>query len=866
MLPPKESSPARDAGDARLSPVASEPATPDLPGPAVEQRLRDRLERFERLARAANDALWEWNIDAGELWWGEGFQTLFGHPSEVTLSPQQWAAIVHPDDVDRVLTGLRNVIASGGLFWSDEYRLQRADGSYARVVGRGLVHRDEDGRARGVVGAVQDVTERRHSEEALRRSERYLSSLIASVDGIVWEADAGTFDFTFVSSQAERLLGYPTSQWIDEPGFWAAHLHPDDRDWALEQCRESVRARRGHQFEYRMLAADGHYVWLRDIVSTVEHDGVLKLRGIMVDVTPQKAAEAALLAQDAERSATEERVTRQREALIALTGRPQLSESLESSLARIAETAARTLAVGRVSIWRYSPDRSAIECLVLYELASGQLLACAPLAAANHPAYFRALDSSEVIAADDALADARTREFADGYLRPLGIRAMLDAAVVLDGVRAGVLCHEHLGAPRRWTADEKTFAVALANLVALAFESAQRRESDAERRRLEEQFLQAQKMEAIGQLAGGVAHDFNNILSAILMQAEEAELAEGLPEEAREGLEQIRGAADRAADLTRQLLVFGRRQVMQSRDVDLNKVVTSLVRMLKRIIPEPVELELRLGAGRLTTHADPGMLDQVLLNLVVNARDAMPQGGRLIIETAHEDIDAATARRIVDAVAGRYAVLRVTDTGTGIPADVLPRIFEPFFTTKGPGHGTGLGLATVFAIVKQHRGWIEVDSAIGRGTSFTIRLPALSEAAAVPSAEPPTGAPRGGTETILLVEDDDQVRRLIRTALLRNGYRVLIADSGDQALQVWQAHDTSISMLVTDLVMPGRVTGMELSRRLRTEAPGLKVIFTSGYSPDTAGREIELRSGENFIQKPFATDRLLDMIRRALDQ
>ncbi len=383
-------------------------------------------------------------------------------------------------------------------------------------------------------------------------------------------------------------------------------------------------------------------------------------------------------------------------------------------------------------------------------------------------------------------------------------------------------------------------------------------------RRLEERLRQSQKMEAIGQLAGGVAHDFNNILTAIILQVQLTSTSDPLPEEAMAGLEEIQAAANRAAALTRQLLMFSRRQVMQLRDLDLNDVVTGLAKMLQRIIGEDIHLQLHLHPTPLLTHADPGMLDQVLLNLAVNARDAMPAGGRLRIETARHDAEEIPAGSLPETPQGRCVRLKVSDTGTGIPPEALPHIFEPFFTTKEPGKGTGLGLATVFGIVKQHRGWIEVLSEPGKGTEFQVYLPALDGAAnsAVVEARP---QPRGGTETILLAEDDDAVRSLTKATLERHGYRVLSVASGVEAIQVWPEHRDQVALLLTDLVMPGGVDGQQLARQLQEDNPNLKVVFTSGYSAEIAGRKLELRRGECFVQKPCPPDVLLEALRRCLD-
>ncbi len=384
-------------------------------------------------------------------------------------------------------------------------------------------------------------------------------------------------------------------------------------------------------------------------------------------------------------------------------------------------------------------------------------------------------------------------------------------------------------------------------------------------RQVEEQLRQSQKMDAIGHLAGGVAHDFNNILAAMILQAELLELKAKLSPEAREGLRNIRASADRAANLTRQLLLFSRKQFMQSRDLDVNESVASLAKMLQRIIGEDVRLELHLHPAPLWARADPGMLDQVLLNLAVNARDAMPQGGPLRIETAAHVVDEASARLHPGAAPGRHVCLRVTDTGCGIPPDVLPHIFEPFFTTKEPGKGTGLGLATVFGIVKQHRGWIEVRSEMERGSTFTVFLPAIEKIESPGVGQAARPPPRGGTETILLVEDDLAVRAVIQAILTRNGYRVLEANSGTEAMKLWSGTREPVALLLTDLVMPDGVSGHELARHLRVGRPGLKVIYISGYSSEIAGRELQLRADENFLQKPFSNDILLETVRRCLD-
>jgi len=383
---------------------------------------------------------------------------------------------------------------------------------------------------------------------------------------------------------------------------------------------------------------------------------------------------------------------------------------------------------------------------------------------------------------------------------------------------------------------------------------------------LEEQLRQSQKMEAIGQLAGGVAHDFNNILAVIQMQTELAKIEGEFSAEQAACLDEIQVAANRAANLTRQLLLFSRRQRLQPRDLDLSDSITGMTRMLRRLLGEDIQMQFKYAPQPLFIHADAGMMDQLLMNLTVNSRDAMPNGGQLIIETAAVEFDELAASQSAQARPGSFIRLSVSDTGTGIAPEILPRIFEPFFTTKDVGKGTGLGLAIVFSIVQQHQGWINVYSERGRGTTFHIYLPRLNQ----PSEhQPPTQSAltsaSGGAETIMLVEDDEALRASILKALTQLGYRVLEAGSGMDALKVWEKHRHEINLLLTDLVMPGGMNGKELGQRLLRENPKLKIIYSSGYSAEVAGKDFPLVEGVNFLPKPFPAQMLAQTIRACLD-
>jgi PAS domain S-box-containing protein len=390
-----------------------------------------------------------------------------------------------------------------------------------------------------------------------------------------------------------------------------------------------------------------------------------------------------------------------------------------------------------------------------------------------------------------------------------------------------------------------------------------------ERKVLEEQLRQAQKMEAVGQLAGGVAHDFNNMLAVIRGNAELLLMDEDqYTTEAKEGLKHMVEASERAATLTRQLLAFSRKQILQPQPLVLNEVIANLTKMLKRVMGENIDMKCDFAAPLPYVQADPGMMEQVILNFVVNARDAMPGGGKLRVATEHVQLDEAQARVTPEARAGEFVCLLVSDTGTGIAPEVLPRIFEPFFTTKAIGKGTGLGLATVYGIVQQHQGWIEVSSKVGEGTTFKVFLPAIATPAQPVAASQAGGDVRGGTETILLVEDEHAVRMTTRRMLESRGYRIHEATCAREALELWHSHAGEIALLLTDIIMPHEMTGRELAARLWEQRPGLKVIFMSGYSAEVVGKDTDFirRTKSEFLQKPCSSRALLEAVRRCLDE
>jgi PAS domain S-box-containing protein len=390
-------------------------------------------------------------------------------------------------------------------------------------------------------------------------------------------------------------------------------------------------------------------------------------------------------------------------------------------------------------------------------------------------------------------------------------------------------------------------------------------EDISERVNLESQLRQSQKMDAIGQLAAGVAHDFNNLLTVIQGYTQLLLAMQSGDGVGKEALEKIIAASQRAAGLTSQLLTFSRKQVAQPKAVDMNKVVHNVTGLLRPVLGENIRLSIRSTSQLPAVMADSGMLEQVLVNLAVNARDAMPRGGELIISTFICDIDETYIQCRPQASAGQFVCLQVSDSGTGMDTQTMERIFEPFFTTKGVGKGTGLGLATVYGIVKQHRGWVEVASQLGVGTTFKVFIPAVQQEKDQTDFKKNPDMIRGGNETILVVEDEPALRELVTKVLRNYGYHVIEATHGKDALRVWAISELKPSLLLTDMMMPEGMTGWDLACHIRNESPEMKVVYTSGYSPEIFGGEVKMDSNANFLPKPFHPRILAKTVRECLD-
>jgi PAS domain S-box-containing protein len=772
--------------------------------------------------------------------------------------------------------------------------------------------------------AGRDLKESEDLRAVAQASERRFRNLLQDVDAIVWEMDAQTFQFTFVSQQAEQILGYRVQRWVSELNFWINHVHPQDRDRVVRLSRQATSEGKDFDIEYRALAADDRVVWLRDMLRVVRDETrrVRQLRGLMVDITERKRTEEALRDSEGRFRLLVEHAP----AAIAMLDKnmkylaasrrwledyrlnskdvighthyevfPEIPERwkeihrrcLAGAVERCAEDpfprADGTTDWVRWEIRPWRHETGEIGGIVIFsediterKRAEEALRAKAEEISDlynNAPWGYHSLDKDGTFI---RINDTEMKWL--GYSRDEIIGQKKFSKLITPAALKTFQENFPLFKERGWVRDlEFEFIRKDGSIMPVLLSSTAVKDSAGnfvmsrstvfditERKQLEEQLRQAQKMEAVGQLAGGVAHDFNNLLT-VVMGYNEILLARLGPDHAlREHVTEIHKAGERAASLTRQLLAFGRRQVLQPQVLDLNAIVANIDKMLRRLIGEHIDLSTHLDPELGCVKADPGQIEQIIVNLAVNARDAMPQGGRLTIETANVELDEVYARNHVAVEPGPYIMLAVSDTGCGMDAEIQKHIFEPFFTTKEKGKGTGLGLATVYGIVKQSGGNVSAYSEPGRGATFKVYLPRLEEL--LPAVKPGRVAVKAehGSETILVVEDEEAVRSLVRGVLKANGYRVLEARQPDEALATLQQHDGPIHLVLTDVVIP-QMSGRQLAERLVSLHPKTKVLYMSGYADSAVIHHGMLDAGTAFLQKPFTPGALARKVREVLD-
>lgn len=753
---------------------------------------------FRSYGKGSEDWAWEMDLDGRLTFVSENVVHTLGYAPAELLGRVPFE-FTTPEESVRLAGIFEEIKATAAPFAAVEQLALHRDGHRMVLESCAMPVFDASGKLRGYRGMSRDITQLKRAERALRDSERQLreAQRIAKLGHYTLWVAAGDWSS---SEELDRIFGLGPDYARTVEG-WLKIVHPDDRETMQRHLTEHV-LRDGKPFDrqYRIVRqSDGALRWVHGLGRLISDPeaGQLLMVGTIQDITERKATELAL------------------------------AES-ESRFRFVTEAM-------HEGVWDWNPATNKISlsesCSKMLGYKPGEI-------PENFPDWLALLPE-----ADRLSMQARATACIEGQSEAYTVEC-----------RARTKAGEWRWILVRGRAVERAADGRATRIVGTLADI-------SDRRLLEEQLRQAQKLEAVGQLAGGVAHDFNNILASMTLQLDLLELEAQGGHPPGDGLREIRKAALRAAGLTRQLLMFSRRTQPQIRSLDLNAVAADLMKMLSRLIGENVELRLNAAPALPHILADAGMVEQVLMNLVVNARDAMPRGGRLTIAT-----DAVRCPEAVPTAPGRTAGtcvrLIVEDTGCGMSDEVKKHLYEPFFTTKEVGHGTGLGLATIHGIVEQHRGWIEVESTVGQGTRFVVHWPAVEVANPALSAPSPRDVLARGSETILLVEDEETVRRNISRCLKQLGYTVLEAGSGQEALGVHAGR--KVDLLFTDMLMPGGINGAELAVLLREKQPGLRVVISSGYI-SAHGEALAGAKDIVYLQKPYEHHELARTVRCCLD-
>jgi len=790
---------------------------------AAEEGLRASEVRFRTICEAAPIGVFLVDAEGNDTYAnGEKLRQL-NLPAIEALGTG-WTRVLHPEDRERVLAAWTEAVRRGMPFEST-CRFQHADGRVVWSEVRVLPLREGE-RTLGYVGASLDITQRKQAEEALQQQKEQLQTVLDHIPVMVVVFDTEG-RVIYANPEWERVLGWQVREALQLDLLAELYPDPDYRAGA----QEFIQRADARWCDFKTRVRDGRVLdtsWANVRLSNGWHIGIGQ------DISERKRAE---------------------ERTLAFRGLGQrLNETMnpEAAARVVLDVADRLLGWDSCWLELVTPDRMSARNVVQIDLVDGKRSNIPPPAPGlpATPMALRAIDGGPFLILrepeEHLPGESPARASASILCAPIRSRDQAVGALSIQSYSYGAYSDEDLQVLQ-----------SLADYCAGALERTQAEEARA---RLQQQLAQAQKMEAVGRLAGGVAHDFNNMLavingySSLLLPMTEPDSP------LRQGLHDINRAGERAADLTRQLLAFSRKQLLETRVLNLNELLQHTERLLRRLIGEDVEFVTHLDPALGQVKADPSQVDQILMNLAANARDAMPQGGRITIETRNVEIAADYPRTHPEVPPGLYVLLSISDTGCGMQPETLERIWEPFFTTKG--EGTGLGLATIYGIVKQSGGHVEVESEPGAGATFRVYLPRIDLRAAADCPEPLS--PLAGSETVLVVEDEAMVRNFVRSVLELSGYTVLEARDGDDAVSTAREHGGPIHLLLTDVVMPGGMGGREVAEQLVQLRPDLKVLFMSGYTDDAVVRHGVQHQGVAFIQKPFTPAALTGKLRELL--
>jgi len=850
----------------------------------AEQTLRESEARFRAMADCAPAPVWVTRPDGIEFV-NRAFVEVAGLPPEA-LTGESWMNLIHPDDLPPVIEERARAWAEARGYVYDA-RFRRADGELRWMHVSCKPRLDDEGALIGYVGMAVDLTEQKRAEDELRESEARFRAMADSAPSPVWVTNEQGIEFAnqaladFTGLSVEQLRG----------DAWMRLAHPDDLPIVAERRTRAWQTKEPYDFEARFRRHDGEWRWLRASCKPRQSPGAfLGYVGMAVDVTESRRAEEELRA-ESRMLGTINRVG------AALAGELDLER-----LVQMVTDAGVELTGAQFGAFFYNVLNQAGESYMLYTISGVDRAAFDKFPMPRNTAVFApTFTGAAVVRSDDITQDPRygLSDTHQGMPKEhLPVCSYLAVPVISrSGEVIGGLFFGHSD-QARFTERHEQLLVGIAGQAAVAidnarlFESAQREIAErrraeeavrelnvsletriaaamAERERAEEALRQAQKMEAVGQLTGGIAHDFNNLLTVISGNLDLAARRIGTEGDPRllRAIASASVGADRAATLTQRLLAFSRRQPLAPKAIDPNALLAGMSDLLHRTLGETIEVETRLAAGLWRIEADPHQLESAILNLAVNARDAMPDGGRLVIETAAARLGPGKAAAGDEVAPGNYVLISVSDSGVGMSEEMVQRAVEPFFTTKEVGKGTGLGLSMVYGFVRQSGGHLRIQSEEGRGTSVHIYLPRLIGASPdeeqVEAAVPPRGAEE---ETVLVCEDDDDVRAYTVELLGELGYHVLEAHDGAATLRLIEQPGRRVDLLFTDVVLPGGMSGAELARRARELRPDLKVLFTTGYARDAIVHEGRLDPGIELVAKPFSFGDLATRIRDVLDR
>ncbi len=811
---------------------------------ALEERaIGDTEVRYRLAAKATNDAVWDWDLDSDHVLWNDALEQAYGHPlASIECTGDWWLAHIHPDDRGRIDASIHAVLDGGQTAWNDEYRFRRVDGSYAEILDRGHVIRDEHGRAVRMIGAMLDLTRVRAAEAALRQSEERFSAILQTIEAafaivqVKFDADDRPVDYQFVEVNPafERQTG------VDLHGKWVTEFAPELERFWFDAYGHVAKTGEPASFE-SYAQAFGRWFDVRAVRVGAPADRRIAI--LFNDVTQRHDAEDRLRVSE---SLARENVQRVQLALAAGAIIGTWNWDLRTDRFTVDEGFARGFgldpALGR--------ERLSLEQIIT------------SVHPEDRPGLIAAID--EVIARGGAYAHQYRVRRADGRYYWIEANGRVDhspegIALSFPGVLIDVEDRRSIEAER----DRATAALRALNDT-LELRVAER---TAELIHAEEKLRQSQKMEAVGQLTGGLAHDFNNLLAGIsgALDLMGMRIAQGRLNDIDKYMLAAQSAAKRAAALTHRLLAFSRRQTLDPRPLDVNLLVEGVTELIQRTVGPSILVETVSAPDLWPASVDASQLENAILNLCINSRDAMPDGGRIIIETANQWLDAEAALAN-DLPAGEYLSLTVTDTGTGMAPGVIAKAFDPFFTTKPIGEGTGLGLSMIYGFAKQSGGQVRISSELGKGTSMCIHLPRYHGEAGASTAAPAQSAAAltGSCGTILIVDDEPTVRLLLTDVLGDLGYTLIEAADSLTGLKLLQS-DVGIDLLITDVGLPGGMNGRQMADAGREVRPGLKTLFITGYAESAALGNSSLGAGMQVLTKPFSIDilatRVLELLR-----